>query len=894
MKIDHDYGWTISELNINGKKYSYCDLKKLNDERVNFLPFSIRVLLESVIRNCNGIQIKKNDVENIINWRNTQHKNVEVLFCPSRVVLQDFSSIPALIDFASIRGAVDRLGGDPSKVNPITPADLIIDYPVQAEYFQSTDSHKKNQEMEFERNRELFQFLKWSSKAFQNLRIIPPGSGFVHQVNMEYLAKVVFSNNEMLYPDSLVGADSHSMMINGLGILGWVVGGIEAESVMLGKAVAMTIPKVVGYKISGVLNPYVTSTDIVVAITKHLRQAGVAGKFVEFFGSGVVSLSIADRATIANMCPEYGAQVGFFPADNVALLYLRQSGHTEEEIKYIESYLKANNMFRDYNNEEQDPIFTEILEMDLANVIPTFSGPKRLNDRVEVKELNNDFKRCLNEKIGLKGFGVPLNRHNTSASFMYNNNQFTIKHGSIVISSISSCTNTSCPSVILGAGLLAKNAVNAGLSLKPYIKASINPGSAVVSCYLQESGVEKYLKSLGFDIKAFGVNEKFEPLPKEVSSAIKSGELVTCGLLSGNRNFEARVHPLVSANYLGSPLLVIAYTIAGTIDINFEKEPIGHNKDGEPIYLNQIWPTREEIQETELKCIIPSLFHQVYLSVNNENNAWNKLKTADSLFFPWDSRSTYIRNVPFFDQLTLEVPIIKSIENASVLLKFGDVVTTDHISPAGMIARNCPAAKYLASYGLSSKQFNSYGSRRGNVEVMARGTFGNIRIFNKIIGKVGPRTKHWPSGDEMDIYEAAERYKRENKDLVVLAGKDYGCGSSRDWAAKGPWMQGIKAVIAESFDPTHKSNLIGMGIAPLEFLDGQSSETLGLTGKENFNIEITEEVKPNSIVNVKLDNGRTFQVKSRFDSDLDILYYRHGGILNYFVRKLCKDFKFSL
>ncbi|XP_057313674.1 cytoplasmic aconitate hydratase-like isoform X2 [Hydractinia symbiolongicarpus] len=905
----HPFARCAEQLKCSSTKYSLFNLTKINDERYEHLPFSIRVILESVVRNCDGFQIHEKDVETILNWKETQHNAVEFPFRPARTILQDFTGVPAVVDFAAMRDAVSRLGGDPSKINPLTPADLVIDHSVQVDYFRSDDALIKNQEIEFQRNKERFQFLKWGSKAFKNLQIIPPGSGIVHQgsccthnlrlpvhygmhdkkVNLEYLAHVVFNDNDVLYPDSLVGTDSHTTMINGLGILGWGVGGIEAEAVMLGQAISMVVPKVVGYKITGELDQLATSTDAVLTITKHLRQVGVVGKFVEFFGSGVASLSIADRATISNMCPEYGATVGFFPVDDMSIRYLRQSGRDEKRIDFISNYLKANKMYRDYSNPDQDPVFTEVVELDLSTVVPSCSGPKRPHDRVAVSEMKTDFKECLSRKVGFKGFGLPDEKLSASVPFTYEGNEYILSHGSVVISSITSCTNTSNPSVMLGAGLLAKNAVEAGLTTKPYIKTSVSPGSGVVTYYLKESGVDQYLEQLGFNIVGYGCMTcigNSGPLPDAVSEAIEKSDLVAVGVLSGNRNFEGRIHPLTRANYLASPLLVIAYALAGTVDIDFEKEPLGHNKDGKPVFLNDIWPKREVVQEIERKTVIPALFREVYSKVKDGNPAWNDLETSSALLYPWDPKSTYIKSPPFFENMTQETPAMENIDNAAVLLNLGDSVTTDHISPAGMISRTSPAARYLGSRGLTPREFNSYGSRRGNDAIMARGTFANIRLVNKFMKKPGPKTKHWPSGDEMDVFDAADRYKQEKRPLIILAGKEYGSGSSRDWAAKGPWMQGIRAVIAESYERIHRSNLIGMGIAPLQYLPGENTDTLKLSGKESFSIDIPDDIKPGQNVTVKTNDGRSFDVKSRFDTDLELVYYKNGGILNYMIRKI--------
>lgn len=867
----------------------FFNLNRLGDPRYARLPFSIRVLLEAAIRNCDEFLVKKGDVENILNWSAMQHHNIEVPFKPARVILQDFTGVPAVVDFAAMRDAVKLLGGDPEKINPICPADLVIDHSIQVDFNRRPDSLQKNQDLEFERNRERFEFLKWGSQAFQNMRIIPPGSGIVHQVNLEYLARVVFDQNGYYYPDSVVGTDSHTTMINGLGVLGWGVGGIEAEAVMLGQPISMVLPEVIGYKLISSPTPLVTSTDIVLTVTKHLRQVGVVGKFVEFFGPGVTHLSIADRATIANMCPEYGATAAYFPVDEVSIGYLVQTGRDEEKVKHIRKYLQAAGMFRDFSNSSQDPVFTQIIELDLQTVVPCCSGPKRPQDKVVVSEMKTDFEACLGAKQGFKGFQIAPELHSSHMKFVYNNKEFELSHGSVVIAAITSCTNTSNPSVMLGAGLLAKKAVEAGLTVKPYIKTSLSPGSGVVTYYLKESGVMPYLAQLGFDVVGYGCMTcigNSGPLPEAVVEAITQGDLVAVGVLSGNRNFEGRVHPNTRANYLASPPLVIAYAIAGTVRIDFEKEPLGINAQGKKIFLKDIWPMREEIQAVERQHVIPGMFKEVYQKIETVNKSWNELDVSSDKLYAWNPKSTYIKSPPFFENLTLELQPHKSIVDAYVLLNLGDSVTTDHISPAGNIARNSPAARYLTSRGLTPRDFNSYGSRRGNDAVMARGTFANIRLLNKFLNKQAPQTIHLPSGETLDVFDASERYQQEGQPLIVLAGKEYGSGSSRDWAAKGPFLLGIKAVIAESYERIHRSNLVGMGVIPLQYLPGQDAETLGLTGRERYTVVLPEALVPGMNVQVKLDTGKTFQVIMRFDTDVELTYFRNGGILNYMIRKM--------
>uniref|UniRef100_A0A8C7ULX3 Cytoplasmic aconitate hydratase n=1 Tax=Oncorhynchus mykiss TaxID=8022 RepID=A0A8C7ULX3_ONCMY len=888
--MSNPFAHIVEALDPNIPDHKFYNLSKLGDPRYDRLPFSIRVLLESAVRNCDGFLVKRSDVESILNWKQTQTQSVEVPFRPARVILQDFTGVPAVVDFAAMRDAVKKLGGDPEKINPVCPADLVIDHSIQVDFNRKSDSLQKNQDLEFDRNRERFEFLKWGSKAFQNMRIIPPGSGIVHQVNLEYLARVVFDQDGYYYPDSLVGTDSHTTMIDGLGVLGWGVGGIEAEAVMLGQPISMVLPEVIGYRLQGTPNKFITSTDIVLTVTKHLRQVGVVGKFVEFFGPGVAQLSIADRATIANMCPEYGATAAFFPVDHISLQYLEQTGRDAEKLDYITRYLKAVAMFRDYSNSSQDPDFTQL---DLSTVVPCCSGPKRPQDRVAVSDMKTDFEACLAAKQGFKGFQVTPELHHVKVPFQYNDKEYSLSHGSVVIAAITSCTNTSNPSVMLGAGLLAKKAIEAGLSMKPYIKTSLSPGSGVVTYYLKESGVMDYLFQLGFEVVGYGCMTcigNSGPLPEPVVEAITQGDLVAAGILSGNRNFEGRVHPNTRANYLASPPLVIAYAIAGTVRIDFDTEPIGEslNNKGKEVFLRDIWPTREEIQAVERQFVIPAMFKEVYEKIEKVNERWNALNAPSDKLYTWDPKSTYIKSPPFFDGLKVHIYIF-SITNAYVLLNFGDSVTTDHISPAGNIARTSPAARYLTSRGLNPRDFNSYGSRRGNDAVMARGTFANIRLFNKFLNKQAPRTLHLPSDETLDVFDAAERYQQAGLPLMILAGKEYGSGSSRDWAAKGPFLLGIKAVLAESYERIHRSNLVGMGVIPLEYLAGDTADSLGLTGRERYTVVIPEPLTPRMIVDIKLDTGKTFQVRMRFDTDVELTYFHNGGILNYMIRKMSEN-----
>uniref|UniRef100_U5EXZ9 Cytoplasmic aconitate hydratase n=1 Tax=Corethrella appendiculata TaxID=1370023 RepID=U5EXZ9_9DIPT len=887
------------EININGETFRYFDISSFSEFKE--LPFSIRVLLESAVRNCDNFQVLEKDVHGILGWKQTKgsenNTDLEIPFKPARVILQDFTGVPAVVDFAAMRDAVLKLGGNPDKINPICPSDLVIDHSVQVDFARTPDALAKNQNLEFERNKERFTFLKWGAKAFNNMLIVPPGSGIVHQVNLEYLARVVFADAtksadgvKLLYPDSVVGTDSHTTMINGLGVVGWGVGGIEAEAVMLGQAISMLLPEVIGYKLVGKLNPLVTSTDLVLTITKNLRALGVVGKFVEFFGPGVSELSIADRATISNMCPEYGATIGYFPVDENSLTYLRQTNRDEDKVTVIRKYLELTKQLRNYNDESQDPVFTKVVTLDLATVVTSMSGPKRPHDRVSVTDMKTDFRECLTNKVGFKGFDIAADALSTEGSFTWEDGKtYSLKHGSVVIAAITSCTNTSNPSVMLGAGLLAQKATSFGLKVAPYIKTSLSPGSGVVTYYLKESGVIPALEELGFNVVGYGCMTcigNSGPLDDNIANTIEKNNLVCCGVLSGNRNFEGRIHPNTRANYLASPLLVIAYAIAGTVDIDFEKEPIGTKPDGSKVFLRDIWPTRAEIQAVEQKHVIPAMFREVYAKIENGSESWQSLQAPAGKLYPWEASSTYIKQPPFFEGMTRALPVIKKIQNARALLNLGDSVTTDHISPAGSIARNSPAARYLSDRGLTPREFNSYGSRRGNDAVMARGTFANIRLVNKLVSKPGPRTLHIPSGEEMDVFDCAERYAKEGTSLIALVGKDYGSGSSRDWAAKGPYLLGIRAVIAESYERIHRSNLVGMGIVPLQYLDGQNADSLGLTGKEQFSIAIPENCKPHERITVNTDSGKKFEVIARFDTEVDLEYFRNGGILNYMIRKM--------
>lgn len=879
----------VKALTVGQKEYKYYDLQSIDSVKFNRLPFSIRILLESAVRNCDQFQVLEKDVFNILNWNETKESNVEIPFKPARVILQDFTGVPALVDFAAMRDAIKGLGGDPQKVNPICPADLVVDHSVEVDIFRGPNALQKNQEKEFERNKERFLFLKWGARTLRNMLIVPPGSGIVHQVNLEYLARVTFDVDGLLYPDSVVGTDSHTTMINGLGVIGWGVGGIEAEAVMLGQAISMVLPEVIGYRITGHLSQLTTSTDVVLTVTKHLRSVGVVGKFVEFFGPGVSQLSIADRATIANMCPEYGATVGFFPVDETSLKYLRQTGRDEEKIVAMEQYLKAAKLFRNYADASDDPVFSEVVELDLGMVVPCCSGPKRPHDRVPLTSMKKDFTDCLANPVSFKGFGIPDEKKAASVEFKFEGVDYQLQHGAVVIAAITSCTNTSNPSVMLGAGILAKKAIQLGLTVKPFIKTSLSPGSGVVTYYLKESGVLEFMEKLGFNVVGYGCMTcigNSGPLDENVSAAIEKGDLVAVGVLSGNRNFEGRIHPMTRANYLASPPLVIAYALAGTVLIDFENEPIGYDKAAKAVYLRDIWPRRDEIAELEKNHVLPAMFKEVYSRIQNGSDYWNGLEAPDTVLYPWDSSSTYIKSPPFFEKMGIEPTQSSSVKDAYVLLNLGDSVTTDHISPAGSIARTSAAARYLGSRGIAPKDFNSYGSRRGNDAVMARGTFANIRLVNKLVGKPGPKTLHVPSGETMDVFDAAEKYRESGQQVIILAGKEYGSGSSRDWAAKGPWMLGVRAVIAESYERIHRSNLVGMGIIPLEYKEGETAESLQLTGSETYSIEVPPQLTIGQDVDVNVSNGQKFKVKVRFDTDVELAYYKNGGILNFMIRQL--------
>jgi len=882
---------------------TYFDFTKLGDARLATLPLTVRVLLEAAVRNCDNFLVTEADVEKILGWKTTQTQ-VEVSFKPARVLMQDFTGVPAIVDLAGMRDAAKRNGAAPEKINPLVPVDLVIDHSIQVDESRTPAALAANEQMEFERNRERFTFMKWGSKAFQNLQIVPPGNGIVHQVNLEYLARVVFkSDDKVLYPDTLVGTDSHTTMINGLGCLGWGVGGIEAEAAMLGQPMSMLLPAVVGYELTGTLPAGATATDVVLTCVAQLRKLGVVGKFVEFYGSGCASLSLADRATISNMAPEYGATCGFFPIDAVALDYLRQTGRSDEHVARVEGYLKAVGLFVDYTT-SRDAVyknveFSSTLSLDLGTVVPCIAGPKRPHDLVTVVAQKGDFAACVaNADNGFKGFGVGAERAAASAKLEFGGASYDITHGGVVIAAITSCTNTSNPSVLIGAGLVAKKALERGLKVRPYIKTSLSPGSQAVAAYLEKCNLLAPLAEQGFAIAGFGCMTcigNSGPLYPGVGEAFVSNKLVACSVLSGNRNFEARVHPDTAGNYLASPMLVVAYALAGTMAIDLSTEPLGVGADGAPVFLKDVWPSNDEIQDMIRTHVNKEVFSQVFSRIQQGNKRWDELPVpADVQCYPWDDASTYIHNPPFFRDTTKAVPATATaIAGARCLLMFGDSITTDHISPAGDINKASSAAKFLTEKGLTKADFNTYGARRGNDEVMTRGTFANTRLPNKLAGagSTGPVTVHHPTGELMPIFDASQKYQAAKTPLVILAGKEYGSGSSRDWAAKGPYLLGVKAVIAESFERIHRSNLCGMGVVPMCFLPGESAATLGLKGDETFDIEFPADVKPGQELTVTAapTSGTAaivFKAKLRIDTDAELAYNRHGGILHYVLRNI--------
>ncbi|MBI5351799.1 MAG: aconitate hydratase AcnA [Chloroflexi bacterium] len=894
-------------LKVGNKQYVIFRLDALEKAgltKLNKLPYSIRIVLEAALRQCNDHEITQADVKNIAAWT-PKGARPGIPFLPGRVVMQDFTGVPAVVDLASMRSAVARLGGDPKKINPLVPVDLVIDHSVQIDFFATGDALNRNTEVEFQRNRERYEFLKWGQKAFTNFRVVPPMTGIVHQVNLENLAEVVMTkvdgNDVLAFPDTVVGTDSHTTMINGLGVVGWGVGGIEAEAVMLGQPMDMLLPDVIGFKLYGKLKEGVTATDLVLTVTQMLRKKGVVDKFVEFFGEGLNTMSLTDRATIGNMAPEYGATMGYFPVDEETLRYMRLTGRSEETVARTEAYMRAQGLFREANSPE--PEFTDTLELDLGSVVPSLAGPKRPQDRVALTDMKDTFRKALTAPIKDRGYELSGDALNRESTFGTNGGSQKMKHGAVVIAAITSCTNTSNPSVLIAAGLVAKKAVEKGLNVKPYVKTSLAPGSLVVTEYLKSAGLIEPLSQLGFNVVAYGCTTcigNSGPLPGEVAKAVTSGDLVASAVISGNRNFEGRVHPLVKANYLASPPLVVAYALAGTVDIDLVNEPLGMDKNNQPVYLKDLWPSQQEVSEAITAHVRADMFKSKYADVFSGSDMWKAIKVKEGDLFEWSEESTYIHHPPYFQTLTLDVPSIQPIKDARVLGVFGDSITTDHISPAGNIAADSPAGKFLQERGVQPKDFNQYGTRRGNDLVMARGTFANIRLKNVMVApKEGNLTKYFNverltlNVEEMSIFDAAMKYKDAGVASIVLAGKEYGTGSSRDWAAKGPMLQGVKAVIAESFERIHRSNLVGMGVLPLRFTQAQNAESLGLDGSEVFTIEgLSDKIKPQSEVTVKAkkSDGKVVEFKTTvlLNTDVEVNYYRNGGILHTVLRNLVK------
>ena len=900
-------------LEVNGQRHVFASLTKLGERfDLKRLPYSLKILLENLLRHEDGVDVTSKEIEAIAKWDAKAEPAVEIAFMPARVVLQDFTGVPCVVDLAAMRDAVVKLGGDATQINPLAPAELVIDHSVQVDVYGSESALEQNVAIEFERNQERYSFLRWGQKAFNNFKVVPPRTGIVHQVNLEHLARVVFTSDiggeSWAYPDTVFGTDSHTTMINGLGVLGWGVGGIEAEAAMLGQPSSMLIPQVVGFKLKGKLPEGVTATDLVLTVTQMLRKLGVVGKFVEFFGNGLKHLPLADRATIANMAPEYGATCGIFPIDQEALNYMQLSGRSAAQIKLVEAYAKAQGMWHDEHSIE--PTFTTTLELDLAEVRPSMAGPKRPQDRVLLEAVQQSFLDVVgsltaNRKSksnaandfanegGATAIGNPANAiTNGGVRVEMDGQSFKVGDGSVVIAAITSCTNTSNPAVMLGAGLVAKKAAARGLKAKPWVKTSIGPGSLVVSDYLKKTGLLEELEKIGFYIVGYGCTTcigNSGPLPAEISHAIGEGDLAVASVLSGNRNFEGRVHPEVKMNYLASPPLVVAYALAGTLDIDLTKDAIGTGSDGKPVYLKDIWPSNQEISDAIAGAINPAMFEKNYADVFKGDSRWNQIASPDGALFKWDD-STYIKNPPYFDGMSKEAGTIEDIHGANVLGLFGDSITTDHISPAGSIKKDSPAGRFLISKGVEPKDFNSYGSRRGNDDVMVRGTFANIRIKNLMLdGVEGGYTLHVPSGEQLAIYDAAVKYKATKTPLVVFAGKEYGTGSSRDWAAKGTLLLGVKAVIAESFERIHRSNLVGMGVLPCTFKNGENAQSLGLTGKETFDITGLDDGKSKeATVTATAADGskKQFTVQVMLLTPKEREFFRHGGILQYVLRQL--------
>jgi aconitate hydratase len=903
-----------SALKVDGREYRIWSLNSLGKDRVARLPYSLRILLENLLRHEDGVNVTRRDIEALLDWDPKAEPDSEIAFTPARVILQDFTGVPAVVDLAAMRDAVVKLGGRAEAINPLSPAELVIDHSVQVDSFGAADSLQKNNAIEFGRNKERYSFLRWGQNAFDNFKVVPPNTGIVHQVNLEFLARVVFDKEQdgelLAYPDTLVGTDSHTTMINGLGVLGWGVGGIEAEAAMLGQAVTMLIPQVIGFRLKGKLAEGATATDLVLTVTEMLRKRGVVGKFVEFFGDGLSNLPLADRATLGNMSPEFGSTCAIFPIDAETIRYLQLSGRSAERIALVETYAKTQGLWREDGQREAE--YTDVLELDLADVQPSIAGPKRPQDRILLADAKQAFLKhlqpiqtareeavnCAEDRFAAEGGDTSIGNPASAAApglarLSRNGQDFVVRDGAVVIAAITSCTNTSNPAVMLAAGLLARNAAARGLKVKPWVKTSLAPGSRVVTEYLKKAELLGDLETLGFNVVGYGCTTcigNSGPLPEDIAEAVMRHDIVGCSVLSGNRNFEGRIHPQVRMNFLASPPLVVAYALAGNLDVDLLNDPLGEDADGQPVYLKDIWPGSREIQDTIMSALDSGMFRGSYGSVFDGDRNWQGLSVPEGEIYDWPEDSTYVRNPPYFEGMTMEPADIKPIRGARTLAVLGDSVTTDHISPAGSIASNSPAARYLVEQGVDPNDFNSYGSRRGNHEVMMRGTFANIRLRNQLAGGVeGGWTRYLPTGELMSIYDAAMRYQQDGTPLVILAGKEYGSGSSRDWAAKGTKLLGVEAVIAESYERIHRSNLIGMGVVPLQFQDGQSAASLGLDGTETFSVEglgdgSAREVK----VTAARESGDpiVFTARVRIDTPKEREYYQHGGILHYVLRQL--------
>jgi len=893
--MDQDKFGSKDSLALSGVSAQFHRLDNLEKQGIGHigrLPFSIKILLEQTLRNLDHFQVNEDDIVALANWQPKQKSEKEIPFKPTRVILQDLTGVPALVDLAALRTSMDRLGGNPGVINPKIPVDLIIDHSIQVDAFGMENSLQINMEKEFERNRERYEFLKWGQKNFKNMKIFPPGVGIVHQVNLESLANVVQMRDHVCFSDTVVGTDSHTPMVNGLGVLGWGVGGIEAESVMLGQPIYMQIPQVVGFKLTGEMHPGTTATDLVLRIVQILRDVGVVEKFVEFYGDGLSGLSLADRATISNMAPEYGATIGFFPTDAETLNYLKSTGRRPDVVERVEHYCKAQGLFR--TDGMTPPAFSDEIELDLSTIVPSLAGPKRPQDRIGLSEMTRAWTKTLTAPVSAQGYELTENELASRAQIRLSESEapFTLAHGSVVLAAITSCTNTSNPSVMIAAGLLARKAVEKGLAAKPWVKTSLAPGSRVVTDYLHQAKLDGFLEQLGFFTVGYGCTScigNSGPLPEPISQAIIDNDLVVASVLSGNRNFEGRVNPLTKANYLASPPLVVAYAIAGTIHFDLLKDPLGTDRDGHPVYLKDIWPDPGEIAEIA-SLITPEMYLERYSNFETLSPLWNDIPTRGDEVYAWDDASTYIRNPPFFLNMSEGLEPIRDITGARALVKVGDSVTTDHISPAGAIAKNSPAAGYLLGHGIQPADFNSYGSRRGNDQVMVRGTFANIRLRNQLApGTEGGITTYLPTGEQMSIFEASEKYNASGTPLIVLAGREYGTGSSRDWAAKGTYLLGVKAVIASSYERIHRSNLLGMGVLPLQFKDGNSPESLNLTGKESYAIlGLSDQIKPGQALTLKADD-RDIPVVLRLDTPVEIEYYKNGGILHTVLRNFIRQ-----